>query len=68
MASESSLLQKWHPAYRTSVSGIQLEIARHPAYQKGGFILKHRTEPFYPMEYCKDMGQDPFNGAFFPTC
>ena len=37
MASESSLLQKWHPAYRTSASGIQLEIARHPAYQKGGF-------------------------------
>jgi len=26
MAFESSLLQKWHPAYQLSASGIQLKI------------------------------------------
>jgi len=36
MASESSLLHKWHPAYQTSSSGIPLKKDWHPAYQKGG--------------------------------
>jgi len=39
MASESSLLLKWHPSYQTSASGIPLKMARHLAYQKGGFTL-----------------------------
>jgi len=39
MASESSLLLRWHPAYRTSASGIPLKMVRHPAYQKGCFTL-----------------------------
>ena len=37
MASKSSLLQKWHPAYQPSASEIPLKMARHPAYQIGGF-------------------------------
>ena len=39
MASESSLIQRWHPAYQSSASGKPLKRARHPAYQKGGFTL-----------------------------
>ena len=34
MASESSLLQKWHPAYQPSASGIPLKMAR--CTKKGG--------------------------------
>ena len=37
MASESSLLHRWHPAYQPLASGIPLKMTRHPAYQKGGF-------------------------------
>ena len=35
MASASYLLQRWHPAYQPSASGIPLKMARHPAYQRG---------------------------------
>ena len=35
MAPESSLLQKWHPAYQHSASGIPLKMARR-AKQRGG--------------------------------
>ena len=42
MASESSLLHKWHRAYQPSVSGIPLKMARHPVCQKkGGGVQSH---------------------------
>jgi len=40
MASESSLLQRWHPAYQPSASGIPLKmIGIRPRTKKGFYTL-----------------------------
>jgi len=60
MASESSLLYRWHQGYQITASGMPLKKGRHPAYQKRGvshpltveewFHLPSKSQ--YVISYC----------------